>query len=711
MQPKSKLLLFLTPLCIAITISSFHYKHTHSDSNSFRQFARQFFASQITADTLSMHYTIAHPQNYGIKDYKVALPNFEESSYLNSNITLENSIHKLQDINSSSLSESDSMCYHILLKNFKEQLENQNYYYYYEPLAPNSGIQSQLPILLAEYYFNSEQDVQDYLSLLSAIPDYFSSIEQYETLKSKMGLFMPEYSANKLIDQCGTIINSQSVNDRSNFMITTFDERINDLVKTGSLSSSEANTYSKENLRLLKHDVIPAYNKLANTITKLKESGNNDGGLSHLPNGRDYYTYLVNQNTGSSKNIDSLKKLLQQRLRSDYESILTLVTQLQDNSYIKEDVQFPLLSPEAMLQDLQKRIALDFPSFPNTVESSDNTSSSQNYVVKTVSPCLEKYVSPAYYLTPPIDNMQNNIIYINENSIVNSLELYTTLAHEGYPGHLYQTVYFQLYEQDNHANPVRNLVYYGGYVEGWALYVENLSYEYAKKVVTEKTSAASSYSNKIIDLYRYDRDFQLCLYSILDIAIHYDGLAYEEVYSMLSEFGITDEATARNIYEYIVEEPTNYLKYYVGYQEILECKELVKEKMGSNYSDIAFHQLLLELGPMDFSMLKAYLTKYAPTYSSQKSSQTIIAQKYEHPSFLGCSYFFKKGVQISYGFLQNCLFLFTQTSNNGINHICMKSSMMFIGSFSRFRKRYKNNSSILFTSYPLHISFFYQAID
>lgn len=648
MQPKSKLyLLLLSSLCIAITISAFLYKYTHSDSNSFRQFARQFFASQITADTLSMHYTIAHPQNYGIKDYKVVLPNFEESSYLNGNITLENNIHKLENINSSSLSETDSMCYHILLTNFQRQLENQNFYYYYEPLAPNSGIQSQLPILLAEYYFNSEQDVQDYLTLLGAIPDYFSSIEQYEILKSRMGLFMPEYSANKLIDQCGTIINSQSVTDSSNFLITTFDERINELTKSGSLSSSDANAYSKENFRLLKYDVIPAYNKLAYTITKLKDSGINDGGLAHLPNGREYYTYLVNQNTGSSKNIDSIKKLLQERLRTDYGIILTLVTQLQEDSYANEAIQFPLRSPEAMLQDLQKRIALDFPSFPNTESVSDNAYYSANYVVKTVSPSLEKYVSPAYYLTPPIDNMQNNIIYINENSIVDSLELYTTLAHEGYPGHLYQTVYFQLHEQDTDANPVRNLIYYGGYVEGWALYVENLSYEYAKKVVTEKTSTASSYSNKIIDLYRYDRDFQLCLYSILDIAIHYDGLEYEEVYSMLAEFGITDETTARNIYEYIVEEPTNYLKYYIGYLEILECKELVKNIMGNDYSDIAFHQLLLEIGPMDFSMLKVYLTKYAAAYSSsQRSFANILSHNNKHPSFLGCLYLFKKGIQI-----------------------------------------------------------------
>lgn len=618
MQLKSKLFfIMIPPLCVAITVTACLYKFTHSDSTYFKQFSRQFFASQFTTDTLSMHYTIANPQNYGIKDYKVALPNFEESSYLNSNVALENNIHKLENIDSSSLSESDSICYHILLKNFREQLQNQNFYYYYEPLAPNSGIQSQLPILLAEYYFNSEQDVLDYLALLDAIPDYFKSIEKYEVLKSKMGLFMPDYSADKLIDQCANIINTRSIEDGSSFLITTFNERINELLKSGSLSASLAKTYTKENARLLKKEVIPAYHNLATTITKLKGTGINPDGLSHFPNGREYYTYLVNQNTGSSKKIATLKKLLQGRLQSDYENILELVTQLQGSADVVEDISFPLHSPEAMLEDLQKRILLDFPALTEQTKMPDTA---PNYVVKKVSPSLQNYVSPAYYLTPPIDNMQNNTIYINESSMVNSLELYTTLAHEGYPGHLYQTVYFQSHEQNKNASPARNLIYYGGYVEGWALYVENLSYDYAKKVIMEKNTVSKEYSNQLIDLYRYDRDFQLCLYSILDIAIHYDGFGYEEVYSMLAEFGITDETTARNIYEYIVEEPTNYLKYYIGYLEILECKELVKNSMGNEYSDYAFHQLLLEMGPMDFSMLKAYLTKYAPTFSPTHSS-------------------------------------------------------------------------------------------
>lgn len=624
MQHKSKLSVFLLSLiCIVITVFAFLYKYTHSDSNAFQQFSKQFFTSQITTDTLSMHYTIAHPKKYGIKDYTVTFPIFEKSSYLDNNITLENNINRLQDIDSSSLSETDSISYHILLTNFEQQLKNQNFYYYSEPLAPNSGIQSQLPILLAEYYFNSKQDIEDYLALLSEIPNYFSGIEQYELLKSNMGLFMPEYSADKLIDQCGTIISSQSIDDHSNFMITTFDERINELVKSGTLSSSEANAYSKENLRLLKDTVIPAYQKLANVITSLKKSGVNGEGLSHFANGREYYTYMVNKNTGSSKSINSIKKLLQEQLRTDYEAILTLATQLQESSYENKTIHFPLNSPESMLQDLEKRIALDFPPLQDTNKSSNSTNTSPNYVVKTVSSSLENYVSPAFYLTPPIDNIQNNTIYINKNSIVDNLELYTTLAHEGYPGHLYQTVYFQLHEQNSDGNPVRNLIYYGGYVEGWALYVENLSYDYAKQVITESTSDSSNYSDKLIDFYRYDRDLQLCLYSILDIAIHYDGLSYEEVYSMLAEFGITDESVCRNIYEYIVEEPTNYLKYYIGYLEIMECKELTKKIMGDNYSDIAFHKLLLETGPMDFNMLKEYLSKYAATFSSEISSSHI----------------------------------------------------------------------------------------
>jgi len=469
-----------------------------------------------------------------------------------------------------------------------------------EPLSPNSGIPSQLPILLAEYYFLNEQDIKDYLALLACVPAYFSSIEDYETIRSQAGLFMPSYSSQKLIQQCSSIITEKEVLNHTHFLVTTFHDRLKKLEKDSLISSDAAAQYIKENERLLLKAVIPAYKKLSSTIATLSPTSKNNHGLCYLPKGRNYYEYLLAQTTGSQKDIASIKALLQRRLKEDYMSILSLQERLKQQS--TDTLTFPLQDPEHMLQDLEQRIEKDFPPLPVS-------SLVPSYSIKTVSPNLADYVSPAFYLTPPIDHMKDNSIYLNEKNILDDLELYTTLAHEGYPGHLYQTLYFQQTQQTKYPNLLRNLLYYGGYIEGWALYVENYSYDYAKDLLQESDPKNTLYNNILLDAYRYHRDMQLCMYSILDIAIHYDGFTYEEVYSMLAEFGIVDETVARGIYEYIVEEPANYLKYYLGYLEILELKEYLQEKMGKNYNEKQFHQMILEAGPMDFHTLKELLDK------------------------------------------------------------------------------------------------------
>ena len=217
---------------------------------------------------------------------------------------------------------------------------------------------------------------------------------------------------------------------------------------------------------------------------------------------------------------------------------------------------------------------------------------------------MRDYCSPAYYLTPPIDDMQNNIIYINGKNATDHLTLYTTLAHEGYPGHLYQTVYSQLYLRQNDASPIRYLLHYGGYVEGWAYYVEDLSYSYAEDQVRNNAYAVAYY-----EACRLNRNIHLCLYSLLDIAIHYDGATPEQVQKILQSVGITNPSSVTAIYQYIAEEPVNYLKYYLGYMEITLLREKAKLLWEDDFTLYRFHQFLLETGPSDFSGLHEQLQK------------------------------------------------------------------------------------------------------
>lgn len=156
-------------------------------------------------------------------------------------------------------------------------------------------------------------------------------------------------------------------------------------------------------------------------------------------------------------------------------------------------------------------------------------------------------------------------------------------------------------------NPVRQLFWYGGYLEGWALYVEFISYDYASQLAEENGDTDAAFAFQIE---KHNRNMQLCLYALLDIAIHYDDASYEQIHKLLTSFGVTSPDTTRSIYDYVAEEPANYLKYYLGYLEILRLKEAARTQWQEEYSDLRFHTFYLECGPSDFSTLTRTLQTY-----------------------------------------------------------------------------------------------------
>lgn len=579
------------------------------NSRNFHDFCENFFISELSGNTLNMHYTIAFPENYGIHSYTPILPSYSAEGKSHAIKELGKSIAILQDMNQNRLGHDDSYTYRLLLSYLQNEYSGAEMYYYASPLSPSSGMQSQLPILLAEYSFRSKRDISDYLSLLDQTDTYFEGITNYLKEQSALGLFMPDYSVEKVIQQCDTIMDPSLLQSETHFLNSTFEERLDSLLKQGIITEKEKASYMSENSRLLTTVMLPAYQKMGDELLLLKGSGQNEEGLAHYPQGKEYYLYLLRSNTGSYRDMEDIKMLLFHDFEHNFESLSTLVQQNPTLATQTEDLSHTFIyqQPSDMLKNLQQMMAADFPSLTQVAKDTMPVCT-----VKSISKNLEEYCSPAFYLTPPLDDIHENVIYINQKNNPNGVELYTTLAHEGYPGHLYQTVYSQLYFQKTQANPIRSLLNYGGYVEGWAMYVELESYDYAKAVMKN----TSPETDALYESYKLDRQIQLCLYSLLDIAIHYEGANYNQVHKMLSSVGISAPNTTRAIYEYIVEEPTNYLKYYLGYLEILELKKEAQSLWGTSYSDYRFHEFYLQNGPADFSNLSQQLNNLpVPTAS------------------------------------------------------------------------------------------------
>ncbi len=577
-----KVFLFLCVFSVTVTGCSATSLFTPSDTRLLHNISADLFEQEMLANTINLHYTLANPAAGGFKDYPVTLGTYSSTENQKTSLYAENILQRMSTISYHTLSEEDALTYDILSHYMSNQLGFADLSLYPEPLSA-SGVQTELPVLLSEYAFRNEKDIQDYLILLSCIPAYFEDICLYEQEKADAGLFMSDTALDHVLAQCKALTENQS----RHFLHITFEERI---ASADFLTSEEKDAYITQNNTALQTYFFPSYYLLSKELSLLKGTGVNDGGLCNFKHGKKYYEYLVAANTGTDYSIPKLKQILLQQLNKDNAELQSLINQ--EPALAASLISSTLSTPEAMLLDLYDKIQKDFPKL-NPAESTNTA----DFHIKYVDSSMEDFLSPAFYLTPPIDTLgtarytpkqSTNVIYINDISSYTDISLYTTLAHEGYPGHLYQTNYFN----SQNPPPIRSLLYYGGYTEGWAVYVEQYAYTLA------------GLDPDLCRVMQLDHSMQLCIYSLLDIMIHYEGLTLNKMNHLLSENDRINQEALQQIYDIIIEEPANYLKYYIGYLEICRLRTHAENTLANHFTLKDFHEFLLSIGPAPFPIIE-----------------------------------------------------------------------------------------------------------
>lgn len=556
--------------------------HFISENSRFETFTEKLFQSEVTSSTLTLHYTLTHPEKKGIKKPEVTLGTALSDPDKTTSLCQEYE-NKLKSFAYSKLSHENQLTCDMLLLYFHTRAALGKNNILDEPLGPSLGVQAQLPVLLAEYSFHSREDISDYLKLLGTIKPYFQSILKLEKQKSQAELFMSDTTLDRILKQCRSFIAEPD----SNYIDNIFAQKLKTF-STPVLSTQDQQKLCTYHHKLILTEVIPAYQELADGLEQLRGTGKSSRGLAFFDGGREYYLYLLRSQTGTYVPVKRIEQRLSAQLLSDYEQIRSLLKKdpqlLSDLSAYSNELT---LTPTQMLEKLPKLMAKDFPQLEKVT-----------YELRSVHPSIKSFLSPAFYLTPPIDTQNPNIIYINDSGRTTSLELFGTLAHEGFPGHLYQTVFFGR----TSPSDIRYLVTSSGYVEGWATYVESYGYEYAAALMKDSAAAGNA-----VRLAWLNRSMNLCIYSLIDIGIHYRGWDSARTAAFLKAFGITSASTAGEIYQYIVETPGNYLKYYWGYLNFLDLKTACQKKLGNDFNLKDFHRKILEIGPVQFPVLEKYM--------------------------------------------------------------------------------------------------------
>lgn len=547
-----------------------------SSANEITQFdelTSDWFYRQMSSDPLSCNFTLERPETYHISCNSDSFLDLTYEDHVKQQDALQTFLSQIKDIPRDQLDDTHQLDYDLLVEYYTLEEDFGDYYYYQNLLSPTAGIPSSLPVLLSSFSFRNTSDIDLYLSLLDSIDIYFGQLFSFAKKQAEMGLLPDEENMTDTITFCSQF--SQYTADH--LMLSSFQERIQ---QCSFLSAQEQDSYISQNSTLVKNVVLPSYLSLSSQLTSLLEHCDNNIGLSNVSKGKSYYRLLVKYNSGTDTTPSDLFQQIAKKREKDLLEMGSLFSRDPSLASRFSAETCPLTEPADMIEHLQDSIRQDFPLCKDVSVS-----------IQPISSQLADVTAPAYYLIAPIDLSGSHRIFYDPSDASDTTGLFTTMAHEGFPGHLYQTAISYQYG----ISPVRSLLSFPGYTEGWATYAEYLSYDYAG--ISPDTATLLSLNDSVV----------LSLYASADIGIHYLDWDRKTLWEFLSDYGIREEDTTNRIYQQILADPANYLRYYVGYMNFSDLqKEYLEED--EDHTLLDFHQTVLKVGPAPFSILKDALS-------------------------------------------------------------------------------------------------------
>ncbi|MDR2486462.1 MAG: DUF885 domain-containing protein [Clostridiales Family XIII bacterium] len=546
-----------------------------SATEAFDTLADRMFRHYATSDSLTLNYLLTYPGNYDIQPPEPRFADYSLQGMEHEAEYCQSRLKELAGIDRAALDGERQLTYDILVDQMKRSsaLADNGFLAYGELLSPTVGTQVTLPVLLAEYRIVQLFDADRYVKLLRTLPAAVDNIIAFEQTKKEKGLFMAKTAADDVIAQIGEFIEKP----QENLLIKTFNDKVDALKKTDKATKEEVKA---DNRKVVLEVVIPAFERLRNALKKLNEGNGRTGGVSSLPKGQEYYRLLAQGSAGSARGVEEMEGMLEKAMEQSVGSQKKLLEKNPKLATQMVNPKLPQGDPDEILRTLRQKIQEDFPALDGT-----------DYRLKYVHPSLEKYASPAFYLVPTIDDKSDNIIYINRGRAGQGGPLFPMLAHEGFPGHLYQMVYFKSLGRA----PIRSALDFSAHSEGWASYVERLSYKWG------------GLDDDLADILIENSVYFLALNAVVDIGVNYRGWDKATLAGYLEKHGLGDEKTVSEMYNSVVAEPCNILKYAMGYLEFKELRGKAEAALGGRFDAKALHHFLLETGPAPFPVIDARL--------------------------------------------------------------------------------------------------------
>lgn len=460
-------------------------------------------------------------------------------------------------------------------------LADEKFDYYAQLFESMSGLQFQLPTLFADWVVRSQLDAEVLIQMVQDVKPYVDSALEYTREQANRGLLMTDLDA--VMEYCSGILEQGENSAVLSAMTTSIDAL--------EIDAANQEDFKTRLTAAFNESFLPAYQAIYDTMAQLKESGkNNTGGLAGLEHGKEYYALLLQQSIGSEKSVEEVRSLMEEARLGHIDTFrhLLLESPASLEPYLTGTMpETGYTSYEEILEDLKNAIAADFPAVSNL-----------NYEISEIN---EEIASgsgvAAYFNIPPLDGGSVQQLRVNPlTSDLTSISTYATVAHEGFPGHMYQYAYMYENVSSNYVKAVANV---SAYVEGFAVYAQYEALDYL------------DIDPGVLDIYRENELVTYCAIILGDIGIHYDGWTLTEFTEFLNSLGfLVDEESAKPQYDQLWANPCAFAPYYVGYEEFAALRRTAEESLGDAFNEKSFHEALLRSGTAPFTVVERNVQAY-----------------------------------------------------------------------------------------------------
>ena len=559
----------LLSLCLLVS-----YTEVYADESSdFDEFMTSEFVDMMEGDYTSLHFGLRDYESLGIKKPEVNIGSASWSDYEDDLAGCEESLSNLLSFDYEALDEKQKHEYETYKYYLERMIELNQYPYHDFYFLPNSGIQDNIITTMTEFVFYEKQDFDDYLLVLDDIKNLLDDGLEITDKQVKEGYFMTDGALDTTLESIDRFTNKKEDNE----LIIVFNNNVD--VFEG-LSDKEKEDYKAKNKEIVLNSVVPAYEKLGEKLEDYRGSRKYGNSVYDLPDGKEYYESFVKFKSSMDATPEELLETMNEVIDSEIRKLYEIIFSIKDDTK-----QIELSDPTDILEYLRTHMD-EFPKGPEVT-----------YKASYLDPSVANEGIIAYYMQPPVDDIVNNVIKINGGGIDDDNSLYATLAHEGFPGHLFQITWYL----DTKPNLLNTQLSTIGYTEGWGMYAEDRAH-YTMPLEDEN----------LREYLRLNTSIGYIMNAAVDVGVNGLGWKEDDIKAYLEDLGLNGEG-AKDLYDFVCDTPGIIVPYGYGLAEFLKLREKAEYEMGDNFNAVDFNTVLLTYGDRPFKVVEADVNKYIET--------------------------------------------------------------------------------------------------